>query len=257
MEHIPEFLYHYTDLSSLALILKNRTFRLNSLKNMDDAEEVMTANSPYLGKYCMISSWTDLKEESIPFWGLYTKDMAGIRIRMKSNPFVKERFSFSYISEGTEFESACPKEILESNNVYLYPCTPFLRKVLYTNNSELIYPNPIEYVKKNPDGTYKLSGNFTDINKYKRDSWSFQSEWRYSLVFFPRNENGGLKLELSANADDMPFWHCDVKIADDAFENIEITTGPKMQMGDKLLLEALVEKYCPTATIVESELRIN
>lgn len=44
-----EYLYHYTNLSSLALILKNRTFRLNSLKNMDDAEEIVTTNSKFLG----------------------------------------------------------------------------------------------------------------------------------------------------------------------------------------------------------------
>lgn len=75
-----EYLYHYTNLSSLALIFKNKTFRFNSLINMDDAEEVKTKNSPFLGKYCFISSWTDIEAESIPFWGLYTDNMSGIRI---------------------------------------------------------------------------------------------------------------------------------------------------------------------------------
>lgn len=32
----PEFLYHYTSIDSLALILKNRTIRFNSLINVDD-----------------------------------------------------------------------------------------------------------------------------------------------------------------------------------------------------------------------------
>lgn len=63
-----EYLYHYTSLSSLALILKSKKLRFNSLINMDDAEEVKTKNSEYLGKYCFISSWTDLEEENIPFW---------------------------------------------------------------------------------------------------------------------------------------------------------------------------------------------
>ena len=34
-----EYLYHYTNLSSLAMILKTETVRLNSLKNMDDADK--------------------------------------------------------------------------------------------------------------------------------------------------------------------------------------------------------------------------
>ena len=34
-----EYLYHYTNLPSLAMILKTKTLRLNSLKNMDDADK--------------------------------------------------------------------------------------------------------------------------------------------------------------------------------------------------------------------------
>ena len=32
-------MYHYTSLESLALIIKNRTIRLNSLDKMDDLQE--------------------------------------------------------------------------------------------------------------------------------------------------------------------------------------------------------------------------
>lgn len=39
------YLYHYTSLSTLALILKSKTIRFNSLINMDDAEDVKTKNS--------------------------------------------------------------------------------------------------------------------------------------------------------------------------------------------------------------------
>lgn len=34
-----EFLYHYTTISNLALILKNRTLRLNSLNRVEDLQE--------------------------------------------------------------------------------------------------------------------------------------------------------------------------------------------------------------------------
>ena len=57
MEKI-EHLYHYTSLESLALIIKNRTIRLNSLDKMDDLQEQKTVDVANLGKYIFISSWT-------------------------------------------------------------------------------------------------------------------------------------------------------------------------------------------------------
>ena len=94
-----EYLYHYTNLSSLAMILKTKTLRLNSLKNMDDAEEMKTKNSEYLGKYCFVSSWTDDAKESIPLWGLYTYNMTGVRIKMRKNPFVFEQTKLYYYED--------------------------------------------------------------------------------------------------------------------------------------------------------------
>ncbi len=39
MNQCTDFLYHYTSIETLALILSNRTFRLNSLDQMDDLQE--------------------------------------------------------------------------------------------------------------------------------------------------------------------------------------------------------------------------
>lgn len=252
-----EYLYHYTSLSSLALILKNKTLRFNSLINMDDAEEVKTKNSEYLGKYCFISSWTDKEEESIPFWGLYTNKMSGVRVKMQKYPFNKKKYTLSYYDNGKEFESFVPESLIQRKDIYLYPTLPFLREVEYTNNDDLIYPEPINYLYKNPDGTFNLEGNFNNINKFKRDSWCFQSEWRYGFLIFPHNEKGCLKLQLEANAKDLPFYFYDFKLSEAAFDDIEILTGPKMNSGDKELLKILCEKYCPKARIRESQLKIN
>ena len=252
-----DYLYHYTNLSSLALILKNKTIRFNSLINMDDAEEVKTRNSEYLGKYCFVSSWTDQSDESIPFWGLYTHQMSGARIRMRACPFEKNTASLPYFDNGKPFDTYMPTSLLKRNDIYLYPTVPFLRKVEYTANDELIYPSPITYLKRHPDGRYDMQGSFNDVGKYKRNTWGFQSEWRYSIILFPHDNQGRLNLQLEANATDLPFYHYDFPIAEDAFLDIEITTGPKMSMGDKILLQSLVEKYCPTATIKNSSLLIN
>lgn len=60
-----EMLYHYTSLEKLALILRNRTIRLNPLDKMDDLQEQKTADVPNLGKFIYVSAWTSEKDESI------------------------------------------------------------------------------------------------------------------------------------------------------------------------------------------------
>ena len=47
----PEYLYHYTSLETLALILENRTICFNSLLNVDDIEESETSDLKNFGKY--------------------------------------------------------------------------------------------------------------------------------------------------------------------------------------------------------------
>lgn len=52
-------IYHYTNIDTLALILKNRTIRFNRLDNVDDLEE---GKAESLGikfcKYIFVSCWT-------------------------------------------------------------------------------------------------------------------------------------------------------------------------------------------------------
>lgn len=224
---------------------------------MDDAEEVKTRNSEFLGKYCFVSSWTDIEEESIPFWGLYTKNMSGVRIKLRKCPFKTKTYSLPWFDNGKEFESYIPEKLMLRDDIYVYPTLPFLRKVEYTKDNNLIFPEPINYLIKKPNGKYDVKGNFNDINKYKRDSWQFQSEWRYSFFVIPHDEQGHIKMQLDANTSNLPFQYYDMQIDDDAFDNIEILIGPKMNPGDRELLKLLCEKYCPNAIIKESMLLIN
>lgn len=93
-----EYLYHYTSLESLALILKNRTIRLNPLDKMDDIQEQKTADIENIGKFVFVSSWTDDVVESIPMWKMYTDPRCGVRIKLRKNPFLKHG------TRGSDFE---------------------------------------------------------------------------------------------------------------------------------------------------------
>lgn len=80
MNQCTDFLYHYTSIETLALILSNRTFRLNSLDQMDDLQEKETSDIKNIGQFCYISSWTDDETESIPMWKMYSSLDSGVRI---------------------------------------------------------------------------------------------------------------------------------------------------------------------------------
>ena len=51
-------------------------------------------------------------------------------------------------------------------------------------------------------------------------------------------------------------YYYDIKISEDAFNNIEIVLGPKMNDGEKLLVETICQKYAPNAKITESKIKI-
>lgn len=78
-----DYLYHYTSLDTLALILKNHTIRLRPLHTMDDKQEERSSDMKNIGKHFFISSWTSDAEESIPMWNLYTPLSSGVRIGLK------------------------------------------------------------------------------------------------------------------------------------------------------------------------------
>lgn len=84
-------LYHYTTVSTLTLILRNRTIRLNPLSKMDDWQEQFSAHGIAHGRHIFISSWTAESEEIPRMWRDYCKPSPedGVRLKLPVNPFSK------------------------------------------------------------------------------------------------------------------------------------------------------------------------
>lgn len=144
----PEYLYHYTKVESLALILKNRTIRFRSLDKMDDLQEQQTADLKNIGKFCFISSWTAETEESIPMWNMYATLNAGVRIRLCTNPFKKQLItddlSEKIVKRGQYVGnySVIPVEDMVSKRFFSKEAITgdILRKIEYTVDKDLLYP---------------------------------------------------------------------------------------------------------------------
>lgn len=271
MEEI-QYLYHYTSIEKLALILKNRTIRLNPLDKMDDLQEKKTEDVKGMGQFVYVSCWTEDEEEQIPMWNMYTDIFSGVRIKMRKYPFVRYQFPVSrlkqYVSRNN-MEAVVSKEedyiYVEFNMFYEknFAISHFfgediLHKVIYTNELEKLEPKVSNI--ENSQVELKVNG----LGKYKNKYWEFQKESRYILSIYPHGMSQDILEKERYNSEQIskmvkgelksPFSYIDLKLTPLAYDDMEITISPKMSVGNRILLEALVEKYNPKVKIKESKL---
>lgn len=268
MTEVPKFLYHYTSIDKLALILKNRTIRLNPLDKMDDLQEAKTKDLRNAGQYIFVSCWTDSKDENIPMWNMYTKIDEGVRIGLPANPFEKHVITRATIEEHTHLPQPQLNESIETffdaeyvlKNMKLIPPLmgeDVLIPVTYTRDKSLLEPEV-----KIQNG-YMYGVIFEKLGRYKSIDWAFQNEWRYRLEFQPSTiestpEESGYEAQhqfqkMMGGERTMLQDHFDLVISELALSQMEIIPSPKMSNGYKILLQALKEKYNPNATIIESK----
>ena len=271
MEEV-EYLYHYTSIESLALILKNKTIRLNPLDKMDDLQEQKTADVENLGKFVFVSSWTDDSTESIPMWKMYTNSAAGVRIKLRKNPFLQHgtsaqdvvRKTGMQLTQDSDPNGTIPtfldfSEILSKG--YWSPQAwggNILEKVKYTNDITKLEPKVADVTSEG------INLKMGMLGKHKNLHWEFQKEWRYIMQFISVNFAASMEdmtnqalisaRKMLQGTEPPPFRYYDLDIDPRYFAEMEITCSPQMTYGNRVILEALIEKFNPNAKIVESEL---
>jgi len=276
-----EYLYHYTSLQTLALILHNRTFCFNNLLFVDDIEEPETSDMGKFGRFVYVSCWTDDKEESIPLWNMYTPDMHGVRIRMPKFPFKKRRYQKGqfFLSEDVETYIDIQK-IYDENRASIVATAPHLIKVEYTEDDNKLFPQirvesfdgalqkflEAKDMAEIKDGNIEVSYSFKDMGRYKRKNWKFQKEWRYIITSSPMGiqdtnpPSFEKQQELIRRIEDRnlkpSYERLFLDISDEALNDMEIVLGPKMSEAEKFMAQALLAQYCPKTICRESSLRI-
>lgn len=275
-----DYLFHYTSLETLALILSNKTICFNNLLNVDDIEEAETEDMGKFGKYLYVSCWTEDEEESIPLWNLYTPNMHGVRIKMQKFPFKKYHYSkgMYYLTEDIDTYINIEK-IYNENKVCIVATQPLLIEVEYTNDKTKLFPKvkkessegALEKILaakdlKDIEGSFDIKYEFFNIGKYKRENWSFQKEWRYTISISPIGlqesnppsfeKHQKLLRKLEDDNTEVPYQRLFLELDETAFENMEIVFGPKMTESEKILAKSLIKEYCPQCKYRESTLRI-
>lgn len=257
----PKYLYHYTSIETLALILKYRKIRFNRLDNVDDLEEAETSDLGNLGRYCFVSCWTEDEQESIPFWGMYTRDMKGVRIKMPFDMFktYEVKNTDEQINFNTEkFSKFKQDEIFKQDTFISPPWNNILSKVEYTDDETFIYP---KVVSINPQSELSIGLNFGILGRYKRLHWAFQNEWRFRFNVLPvniedlkNNDNGKFMNHLMNNKNlGMDCYFLDIE--ESKLKEMEITMGPNTTDAEKIIVESLIKEFNPTAKVYDSSLK--
>jgi hypothetical protein len=275
----PEFLFHYTSIEGLAHILSSRKIRFSRLDFLDDMEEGGSKDPVDWRKYFFVSCWTSTSEESIPLWSMYTK-MSGVRIKIRRDMFKKYSIDAESIPKFIKIadlsaappnakitiQSYMPYDELHGEDYFVMPPSwrdefwPF--RVEYTNGEEKLNQQLINYDSETNTSTVSAF----EIAKYKREVWRFQDEWRFRLQCYsaaPRSLYGKIEEKeyialmhralstLDGNVSRKYFY---LELNDEAFEGIEILLGPKVDIAHKIIVQALVGSYCPTAVLRSSNL---
>lgn len=246
----PIFLYHYTKIESLALILQNKTIMFSSLNTVNDLTEGETSDYGSLGHFAFVSCWTATSKEHIPMWNMYTPNMAGVRIKLPANPCQRYGNGKSIVPV---------EEIYYRKDYSVQPVPLELYEIVYTNDKSLLKPQFAEV-----HNSKKTTFNLNAIGRYKPKVWGFEKEWRYIFWIFPKPmlEFGKESYSDSNFAEDVkkfgkkkiPFIRYPLNIRDEAFEQMEITLGPKHSDGDIAIIKALIKAYNPKAKFKLSEL---
>ena len=263
-------IYHYTNLESLALILKNRTIRFNRLDKVDDIEE---GNAESLGvrfcKYVFVSCWTENSEETIPLWKMYGGDFGGVRISMEYNMFQEYNVSdlnFGGLkSQGSINTKIHPQDMINPDFFILpileYNNDLFYRQIKYVDNVFQYTKDAIQ-ITNIENGRADMTMQMKPFGYYKNKRWEFQNESRFVLYIFPFNplleganpEISSIATQSLINNKPLSFYHYDMHLKDNAFDNMEITLSPSTTEAQRIIIQSIIDKYAPKARINNSTL---
>lgn len=267
-EETPEYIYHYTSIDILALILKHRKLRFNRIDKVDDMRECFEIKPFKFYNYLFVSSWTHSPEESIPLWNLYGKQNRGIRIKMPVNMFlyreifVPEKHS-NIVNKQGNYQSLFSYQELFENNCHIVPTytnkDQFSGRVIYTDN-----------ITREYQGVVQTNGNehivkTQNLGFYKHIDWAFQNEYRFVLFILPSPpliRNGQLQANMFPQAvktaiekgDKLEFDDYYLNLSPEVLNNIEVTLGPHCNEGDKIIIESLINNYTTDGSVIMSSL---
>ncbi len=254
---LPSVLYQYTSVGSLEKILTSRTLRFSRLDTVNDPEEARASDVPLAASSVFVSCWSGTEAEQIPMWSMYGQNFEGVRIRLPANMFIGRKEPMVFDKGGA---------MLTVDSWY-----SITRKspAMSTNSCAIIGPNKVYYTDdltyRNRKLVYRQAGTAHlypyDLGMVKGTHWSYEQEWRFkiaALAFeaqFPDDEYfNKVTLDLAAYPVEAAALFIPLDLS--ALDELEVTLGPKADDAAVKVVERILERHAPKATLARSQVRI-
>ena len=238
-------LFHYTSINNLALILASRNIRFSRLDKVNDPSEGISSDFGSLAVYKFISSWTKNSEENFALWNMYTDKMRGIRLELPLPIFNNYKIgetSNLLVSEADYIDYEKEIFIITAQNKPI--------GVEYTDDEEQLFP--------------KIRGirglKASSLGVKKRTIWRIEDEVRFIMDILPidsstpKNNLPNTYQKKIANKIPPKIYFYDIAMNEESFKNMKILIGPRIKLGDREIVNALVNKFNPSATVQISKL---
>lgn len=235
MSDHPKYLFHYTSVENLCLILKNRSIKFNRLDKVNDPDEGLTKFFPDSKSFTYVSCWTSEERESLPLWNMYSADMKGVRIRLLINMFKGRR--------NPEYETTGFPIIFVDQSIRV-------KRKSFGYSSLLIGPSKVEYLK-NPLNTndcfvenedHTVDTELLHLGLTKHDYWKFEKEWRYKIIGMPF-EGKWMKDDYSKFFEVPISEHLDLYLDETVFSEMIVQLGPKATISESTIVNLLIKEH--------------
>lgn len=240
-------IFHYTTTESLAYIISSRRIRFTRLDQFDDVLEARTIGQFRFGEMLFASSWVASSVEDYPQWSMYGDAMRGVRLALPKDMF--EWHDFIAPPEHFALRTYVPMPMSEAlgQDFMVHPfltTSDFCKPVAYVDDVGAAWES-----RTWTDGKDLVSDDPRNLACFKDKRWEFQSEHRFVIQIH------GLRKDSLAQGPVTPnFTHFDIPISQSALQSLEVTLGPLRTDADRLIVDALLAKYAPKATVNESSL---
>lgn len=271
-------IFHYTNIDSLALILKHRKIRFTRLDQVDDVREAQTHSGIEFGKYFFVSCWTVQSTESIPQWNMYSRDMQGVRLELPKYPFqqkkLESRPGWTGLEVSGEMYAPLAMDEIFGPKHFVVPLfmglENFAGSVEYVPDIESRYRASIQRTVSADMKVNIAIQTLPKLARLKSDDWAFQKEYRFSLFVLPSLQlppdgPGSPAFAASVGAHisqsfidgiDPGITYIDVDLNPVILDRLIVRTGPLCPGGGILCTEALLAKFAPNARLEKSALAI-
>jgi hypothetical protein len=257
IDRLPDVLFHYTSIETLALILANKTLRFSRLDEVNDPEEASSSDLPNAATLVFASCWTAQPLESLAMWRMYTPNMQGIRITLPNNPFAGRHKPVIFEKGGAMQRIDSQIAINRAND------GPGIVSYYVTGPNKIYYSDDGAY-RNGPcllDEGDKWSVQLHDLGMVKNTYWFFEDEWRYKvLATFSEAILTEPKPSSHFALDLIKFPVIEravfVSLDADGLQDVEVLLGPCVSAGQEILVKALLSQYAPRATIKRSKIKV-